>query len=209
MHSMFASDMDSERASSIEDYQNTCVEFINDISRDYKDWVDRYQLPQEENKIRKAAIDNIVRTTNDWIIKYGNTIKKVDIIMNDGVSKMAENTAGYPFKFEVFVNDMIRYTWHPIGRIKVNIKAIPREGKLIRLGKYQRDQLLLINSTSTLNYSISQESLKCADFLNDYVVIDASGSKKYDLISITIVTEETEGDHTTESRGNSTLILLT
>lgn len=209
MHSMFASDMDSERASSIEDYQNTCVEFINDISRDYKDWVDRYQLPQEENRTRKAAIDNIVRTTNEWIIKYGDTIKKVDIIMNDGVSKMAENTAGYPFKFEVFVNDMIRYTWHPIGRIKVNIKAVPREGKLIRLGKYQRDQLLLINSTSTLNYSISQESLKCADFLNDYIVIDASESKKYDLISITIVTEETEGDHTTESRGNSTLILLT
>jgi hypothetical protein len=209
MHSMFASDMDSDRASSIEDYQNTCVEFINDISRDYKDWVDRYQLPQEENRTRKAAIDNIVRTTNEWIIKYGNTIKKVDIIMNDGISKMAENTAGYPFKFEVFVNDMIRYTWHPIGRIKVNIKAVPREGKLIRLGKYQRDQLLLINSTSTLNYSISQESLKCADFLNDYVVIDASGSKKYDLISITIITEETEGHHTTESRGNSTLILLT
>ncbi|HEX5892245.1 MAG TPA: hypothetical protein VFY41_05230, partial [Nitrososphaeraceae archaeon] len=114
----------------------------------------------------------------------------------------------YPFKFEVFVNDRIRYTWHPIGRIKINIKAVPREGKLIRLGNYQRDQLLLINSISTLNYSISQESLKCADFLNDYVVIDASGSKKYDLISITIVTEETEGDHTTESRGNSTLILL-
>ena len=96
--------------------------------------------------------------------------------MNDGVSKMAENTAGYPFKFEVFVKDMIRHTWHPIGRIKVNIKAIPREGKLIRL-QHQRDQLLLINSTSTLNYSISQESLKCADFLNDYVVIDARKQK--------------------------------
>jgi hypothetical protein len=78
---MFASDTDSDRASSIEDYQNTCTEFINDISRDYKDWVDRYQLSQEETKTRKAAIDNIVRTTNEWIIKYGNTIKKVDIIM--------------------------------------------------------------------------------------------------------------------------------
>ena len=209
MHFMFASDTDSERASSIEDYQNTCTEFINDISRDYKDWVDRYQLPQEENKIRKATIDNIVRTTNEWIIKYGNTIKKVDIIMNDGVSKMAENTAGYPFDFEVYVNNMIRYTWHPIGRIKVNIKAVPREGKLIRLGHYRKDQLLLINSSSTLNYSISQESLKCADFLNDYIIIDASECKKYDLVSITIVTEETEGDYTTESRGNSTLILLT
>ena len=206
---MFASDTDSERASSIEDYQNTCSEFIIDISRDYKDWVDRYQLSQEENTTRKASIDNIVRTTNEWIVKYGNTIKKVDIIMNDGVSKMAENTAGYPFKFEVSVNNMIRYTSHPIGRVKVNIKAIPREGKLIRVGNYRRDQLLLINSISILNFSISNESLKSADILDDYVVIDASECKKYDLISITIVIEEIKGDYATESRGYSTIILLT
>ncbi|HYX54841.1 MAG TPA: hypothetical protein VE818_01660 [Nitrososphaeraceae archaeon] len=206
---MFASDADSERASSIEDYQNTCSEFISDISRDYKDWVDRYQLSQEENTTRKASIDNIVRTTNEWIVKYGNTIKKVDIIMNDGVSKMAENTAGYPFKFEVAVNNMMRYTSHPIGKVKVNIKAIPREGKLIRVGNYRRDQLLLINSISTLNFSISNESLKCADILDDYVVIDASECKKYDLISITIVIEEIKGEYATESRGYSTIILLT
>jgi hypothetical protein len=206
---MFASDTDSERASSIEDYQNTCTEFISDISRDYKDWVDRYQLSHEENTKRKASIDNIVKTTNEWIVKYGDTIKKVDIIMNDGVSKMAENTAGYPFKFEVSVNNMIRYTSHPIGRVKVNVKAIPREGKLIRVGNYRRDQLLLINSICTLNFSISNESLKCADILDDYVVIDASECKKYDLISTTIVIEEIKGEYTTESRGYSTLILLT
>ena len=205
---MFASDTDSERASSIEDYQNTCTEFILDISKDYKDWVDRYQLLQQENEKRKAAIDGVVKTTNEWIVKYGNTIKKVDIIMNDGVSKMAENTAGYPFQFEVFVNNMTRYTQHPIGRINLNIRAIPREGKLIRLGNYRRDQLLLINSNSPLNYSISHESLKCADLLNDYIVIDANECKKYDVISITIVTEETKEDYVTESRGYSTLILL-
>ena len=205
---MFASDTDSERASSIEDYQNTCTEFILDISKDYKDWVDRYQLLQQENEKRKAAIDGVVKTTNEWIVKYGNTIKKVDIIMNDGISKMAENTAGYPFQFEVFVNNMTRYTQHPIGRINLNIRAIPREGKLIRLGNYRRDQLLLINSNSPLNYSISHESLKCADLLNDYIVIDANECKKYDVISITIVTEETKEDYVTESRGYSTLILL-
>ena len=206
---MFASDTDSERASSIEDYQNTCTEFISDISRDYKDWVDRYELPQEENNTRKDSIDNIVRTTNEWIVKYGNTIKKVDIIMNDGVNKMAENTAGYPFKFEVFVNNRIRYTSHPIGRVKLNIKAIPREGKLIRISNYRKDQLLLINSSSNLNFSISNESLKCADILDDIIVIDASECKKYDLISITLVIEETTGEYATESRGYSTLILLT
>ena len=122
---------------------------------------------------------------------------------------MAENTAGYPFKVEVAVNNMMRYTSHPIGKVKVNIKAIPREGKLIRVGNYRRDQLLLINSISTLNFSISNESLKCADILDDYVVIDASECKKYDLISITIVIEEIKGEYATESRGYSTIILLT
>jgi hypothetical protein len=62
---MFASDTGSDRATSIEDYQNTCAEFITDISKDYKDWVDRYQLPEAENKSRKTTIDDIVKTTNE------------------------------------------------------------------------------------------------------------------------------------------------
>jgi hypothetical protein len=47
---MFTSDTGSERASSVEDYQNTCAEFIVDIRKDYEDWVDRYQLGEEETK---------------------------------------------------------------------------------------------------------------------------------------------------------------
>src|SRR5919197_1494752 len=131
---MFAADTGSERATSIEDYQNTCTEFITDISRDYMDWVERYQLGEQETAKRKVAISNIVKTTNDWIVKYGNTIKKVDIVMNDGVNKMAENTAGYPFKFEVFVNKMERYTIHPVGEINLKIDVIPRHGRLARIG---------------------------------------------------------------------------
>ncbi|HET7284342.1 MAG TPA: hypothetical protein VFI70_06615, partial [Nitrososphaeraceae archaeon] len=160
---MFASDTGSDRATSIEDYQNTCAEFITDISKDYKDWVDRYQLPEAENKSRKTTIDNIVKTTNDWIFRYADTIKKVDIIMNDGVSKMAENTAGYPFKFQVFVNNMTRYTIHPVGEVKVNVRATPREGRLVRIGNYQKNQLLLINSSSSVNFSVSLESLNGVD----------------------------------------------
>jgi hypothetical protein len=60
-----------------------------------------------------------------------------------------------------------------------------------------------------LNFSISNESLKCADILDDIIVLDASECKKYDLISITVVIEETTGEYATESRGYSTLILLT
>jgi hypothetical protein len=205
---MFASDTGSDRATSIEDYQNTCSEFITDISKDYKDWVDRYQLPEAENKSRKTGIDNIVKTTNDWIFRYADTIKKVDIIMNDGVSKMAENTAGYPFKFEVFVNNMTRYTIHPVGEVKVNVRATPREGRLVRIGNYQKNQLLLINSSSSVNFSVSLESLNSIDILNDYVVIDTKNCQTYDLISITIIVEESNGNSVTESRGYTNLILV-
>ena len=73
---MFASDRDSERATSIEDYQNTCTEFIQDISKDYRDWVERYQLPKDERDQRNKEIEDIVTKTNDWIFKFGNTDKK-------------------------------------------------------------------------------------------------------------------------------------
>jgi hypothetical protein len=205
---MFAADGGSERATSIEDYQNTCTEFIADISKDYKDWVDRYQLSEEESKSRKAGIDKIVLTTNDWIFKFGDTIKKIDIIMNDGVNKMAENTAGYPFGFNVFVNNTSRYTIHPIGEIQLNIIVNPRNGRLARIGNYGKDQLFLINSSSQVSFRVSQESLRGVDILNDYIVIDAKNCLKHDIISITVLTEEVNENSVMESRGYTTLILL-
>jgi ribosomal protein S11 len=205
---MFASDSGSERATSIEDYQNTCTEFIIDISHDYIDWIERYQLGEEETTRRKATINHIVNTTNDWIVNYGTTIKKVDIVMNDGVNKMAENTAGYPFQFDVLVNKMRRFTAHPIGEVRVNIKATPRSGRLARIGNYQKDQLLLINSSSPVNFSISKESMKAADVLDDYIIIDANNCHRHDLISLTSVVEEVEREYVTESRGYTTIILL-
>ena len=208
LFNMFASDSGSERATSIEDYQNTCTEFITDISHDYMDWIERYQLGEEETARRNATINHIVKTTNDWIVKYGTTIKKVDIVMNDGVNKMAENTAGYPFQFDVLVNNMTRFTIHPIGEVRVNIKATPRSGRLARIGNYQKGQLLLINSSSPVKFSISEESTKAADVLDDYVIIDANNCHSNDLISLTPVVEEMESDYVTESRGYTTIILL-
>jgi hypothetical protein len=206
---MFAADSGSERATSIEDYQNTCAEFITDISRDYMDWIDRYQLGEQETARRKGIINQIVKTTNDWIVKYGTTIKKVDVVMNDGVNKMAENTAGYPFQFDVLVNRMRRFTTHPVGEVRVNIKATPRPGRLARIGNYQKNQLLLINSSSSVSFSISKESMKGADILDDYIIIDANNCQSHDLISLTSVVEEVEkGEYVTESRGYTTIILL-
>jgi hypothetical protein len=208
LSNMFASDSGSERATSIEDYQNTCTEFITDISHDYMDWIERYQLGEEETARRKATINHIVKTTNDWIVKYGTTIKKVDIVMNDGVNKMAENTAGYPFQLDVLVNKMMRFTIHPIGEVRVNIKATPRTGRLARIGNYQKGQLLLLNSSSPVKFSISKESMKAADVLDDYIIIDANNCHSNDLISLTPVVEEIDREYITESRGYTTIILL-
>ena len=87
----------------------TCSDFISDISRDYKDWVDRYQLSTPESVKRKEGIDLVARTTSNWIFKYGLNIKKVDIIMNDGINKMAEYTAGYPYDYEIVVGSAKRF----------------------------------------------------------------------------------------------------
>ena len=207
---MFASDVGSERATSIEDYQNTCSEFIIDISKDYKEWVERYQLGEDEAAKRNAAINGIVKTTNGWMTRFGNTIKKVDIIMNDGVNKMAESTAGYPFKFEVSVNNVSRYAMHPVGEVRVNVKAVPKkDGRLVRVGNYQKDQLLLINSSGPVEFALSKESMRGADILDDYIILNAKKCQRYDVISLTTVVEEIDGDYVAESRGYSTLILLT
>ena len=41
-------DEDSERATNVDSYRITCIDFIKDISHDYLAWVDRYKLPEEE-----------------------------------------------------------------------------------------------------------------------------------------------------------------
>ena len=173
------------------------------------DWIDRYQLGERETARRKSTINDIVKTINEWIVKYGTTIKKVDIIMNDGVNKMAENTAGYPFDLRVLVKGISRFTIHPVGEIKVNIKSTPRSGRRVRIGKYQKDQLLLMNSSAPVTFSVSKESMIDADILNDYIIVDANQCHMHDLVSLTSVVEEVEEDHVTESRGYTTIILLT
>ncbi len=208
MSILFATDSSSERATSIEDYQNTCIEFINDISRDYKDWVDRYQLGSEETTQRKNSIDNIVKTTNNWIRNFCNTIKKVDIVMNDGVNKMAENTASYPFHFEVSINSMKRYTKHSQGTIRLRVNAIPQEGRLVRLGKYSKGDFFLIASSSPVSYTVSDESMNAIDILDDYITLDASKCEKGSIISITIIVEEVRDNYVSESRGYSTVIII-
>jgi len=205
---MFASDTASERATSIEDYQNACTNFIIDISADYKNWVEKYGLTDEESTFRKGSIDSIVERTNSWILQYGNTIKKVDIIMNDGVTKMAENTAGYPFSFEVSANGLKRYLVHLAELVRLKITAIPDESKTVRIGMFDKESLFQISSNTQVRFNVSKESLKNSDILDDYVTLDVSPYSKGDIVSITVIVEELTDQYVSERRGYTSLILI-
>ncbi|HLE35210.1 MAG TPA: hypothetical protein VI698_04890, partial [Nitrososphaerales archaeon] len=143
---VFATDFGSERATSIDDYKITCIQFIDDLSDDYEAWVDRYRLPEEERKFRRNAIEEVVKTTNDWIGKFGNSIKKIDVIKDDGINKMAEFTAGYPFEFIINVEGQSRYVHHEQGQIKLNIKAKARENRQVKISCYSKGQFVQILS---------------------------------------------------------------
>jgi len=192
----------------IKNYQKTCSEFLKDLSLDYLAWVDRYNLNEEEAKRRKEKINEIAIKSSNIIFKFGDTIKKIDIIMNDGINKMAEQTAGYPFFFSIIVDKLERYTFNPIGEVRLNIKSIPNYGNRIRLGNYDDNNFILINSSSSVNYRVNQSSFETADILDDYIIIDAKNCIKNDIISTTIIVEEVKDGYVSEKRGLSTLILI-
>jgi hypothetical protein len=204
---MFASDRDSERATSIEDYQNTCTEFIQDISKDYRDWVERYQLPKDEWDQRNKEIEDIVTKTNDWIFKFGNTIKKIDIIMNDGINKMAETTAGYPFQIDVFSNNQKRYIIHEKKSIKLNLRSFPRQQRQVRVCNYDKDNVFLLSSSSKTDVKYSKTSFDSSDLLDEFIVINPNQFDNEEVISITIKVEELENEVVKESRGYTTLLI--
>jgi hypothetical protein len=191
----------------VKNYQNTCTEFMKDLSLDYISWVDRYNLNEEETKKRKQKINETVIKSSDITFKFGDTIKKIDIIMNDGINKMAEYTAGYPFYFSIIVNNLERYTYHPIGEIKFNLKCFPNNGNRIRIGYYDKDNFILISSSSNVTYSVNKSSLESADILDDYIIVDAKNCQKNDIISTTIIVEEIKNGFVSEKRGVSTLVL--
>jgi len=204
---MFASDRDSERATSIEDYQNTCTEFIQDISKDYRDWVERYQLPKDEQDQRNKEIDDIVRKTNDWIFGFGNTIRKIDIIMNDGISKMAETTAGYPFQIDVSSSNQKRYKNNEKKSIKLNLRSFPRQQRQVRICNYDKDNVFLLSSSNKVDVKYSKTSFDPSDLLDEFIVINSNQSEDEEVISITIKVEELENEVVKESRGYTTLLI--
>ncbi len=205
---MFATDFGSERATSIDDYKITCIQFIDDLSDDYEAWVDRYRLPEEERKFRKNAIQEVVKTTNEWIGKFGNSIKKIDVIKDDGINKMAEFTAGYPFEFIVNVDGQSRYVHHEQGQIKLNIKAKARENRQVKISRYSKEWFVQILSSANVSVNENLVNFVPKEVLDDFVILDASACKPSDIISITITVEEVSDNVQVEKRGLSTIFRI-
>ncbi len=199
-------DEGSEKASSVEDYKVTCMQFITDISNDYLAWVDYYKLSPEEDKTRRSKINAIVERTNEWIAKVATTIKGVDVVMNDGIQKMAENTAGYPFQIGVFVNNNSGYTMAKPGVIDVNVKAVGREGCKVKLGWHRKENRFLISSTVPVEIDKSNISEQEYDVLDLHLKINAQKCQPRDLISFTVVLTETRDGQEYERRGVTTII---
>ncbi len=199
-------DEGSERASSVDDYKVTCIQFIKDISGDYLAWVEYYKLPEDEDKKRRTQIHAIVERTNDWIAKIATTIKGVDVVMNDGIQKMAESTAGYPFQIGVFVNNMSGYALAKPGIIDINVKAVGRDGMKVKLGWHQKDKRFLISSTSPVAIDESNILDEDYDLMDLHLKMDAQKCQLRDVVSFTIVVMETRNGQEHERRGMTTII---
>lgn len=199
-------DENSERASSVDDYKVTCIRFIEDISKDYLAWVDRYNLPPDEDKKRRDRIAAVIEKSNEWIAKVAQTIKGVDVAMNDGIQKMAESTAGQPFQLGVFVNKQSGYTNAKPGIIDISVKAIGRNGKKTKIIEHYKGQQFRIESTAKVFLDETNFPQQEFDLLDVTLKLDATQAKPRDLISFTISVAEMNEGYESDKRGVSTII---
>ncbi len=199
-------DESAGRDTTVEGYKITCMEFIKDISKDYLAWVDYYKLPPDEDKKRRVGIASTIERTNDWIAKVAQTIKGVDVVMNDGIQKMAEATAGKPFQIGVFVNQKSSYTMTKPGIIDVNVKATGRKGRRTKLGFHFKDDRFRIESTEKVSFdetNLPQEEFELMDI---HLKLNAEMCKQRDVISFTVTISEMENGMEIDKRGVSTII---
>ncbi len=199
-------DDNAERAATAEDYKRTCIDFVEEISHDYKAWVDYYQLPADDDKRRRAEIDATVARCNEWIAKVATTIKSIDVVMNDGIQKMAEATAGRPFQIGVFVGNKSSYTHARPGIIDVNVKAAGREGRKTMLGFHFKDDRFRIESTC--NAFLDQVSLPTGehDMMDVRLKLNAQEAAIRDVISFTVTVVELKDGVEYDKRGVTTIV---
>ena len=196
----------SERTDNVNDYKITCMDFIKEISHDYEAWVDYYKLPEDEDKTRRNGIWSTIERTNEWIAKVAQTIKAVDVVMNDGIQKMAESTAGKPLEFGVFVNGKSSYTMAKPGVIDVNVKSSGRQGRKTKLGFHFKDDRFRIESTCGAFLDGTDLPSNAFDLMDIHLKLHAENAKQRDVISFTVTVSEMDNDVEFERRGLTTIV---
>ena len=197
----------SERTDNVDEYRRTCIDFVEDISHDYEAWVDYYKLPSEEDARRREGIRATISRTNEWIAKVAQSIKAVDVVMNDGIQKMAESTAGKPLEIGVFVNKKSSYSEAPPGVIDVNVKAAGRDGRRMRLGFHFKDDRFRIESTCGAFLDESDIPDRDFDLMDLHLKLHAENARRRDVISFTVtVSEVDEKGVECERRGLTTIV---
>ena len=196
----------SLRTDNVNDYKITCMDFIKDISKDYHAWVDYYQLPDDEDKRRRAGIESTIKRTNEWIAKVSQTIQAVDVVMNDGIQKMAESTAGKPFQIGVFVNGTSAYTKAKSGIIDVNVKAAGRKDRKTKLGYHFKNDRFRIESTCEAFLDEANLPEEEFDLMDIHLKLHAENAKQRDVISFTVTISEMENNVEIDRRGLTTVV---
>lgn len=196
----------SERTDNVDEYRRTCIDFIEDISHDYEAWVDYYKLPKEEDERRRSGIRATITRTNQWIAKVAQSIKGVDVVMNDGIQKMAEATAGKPLEIGVFVNRKAGYVEAKPGIIDVNVKAAGREKRRMKLGFHFKDTRFRVESTC--GAYLDETDLPDGEFeiMDIHLRLHAENARSRDVISFTVTVSEMDNDVEFDRRGVSTIM---
>ena len=201
---------ESERTDNVTDYKRTCIDFIEDISGSYLEWIDFYsnrnEIDKDEDKKRRNEIAAIIEKTNTWLAKVPTSIKAVDVVMNDGIQKMAEATAGKPFQIGVFINKKSEYTMAKPGIIDVHVKSIGRDGRKTKLGFHHQSQRFRIEATGKAFFDETTLPENEFDSLDIHLKLDASQCVQRDVISFTVIISEMKGGVEYDRRGLSTVV---
>ncbi len=198
----------SERTDNVDEYRRTCMDFIEDISHNYEEWVDYYKLPEDENKRRRSGISATITRTNEWIAKVAQSIKAVDVVMNDGIQKMAESTAGKPIEIGVFINYKSSYTETKPGIIDVVVKASGRKGRKTKLGFHFKNDRFRIESTCGAYFDETNLPTEELEMMDIHLKLHAENAKQRDVISFTVTVCEVENDVELDRRGLTTIVHL-
>lgn len=199
-------DTDELRTDNPDDYKRICIDYIEEISHDYKEWVDYYKLPAAEDKKRRDEINSTISRCSEWIAKVATTIKSIDVVMNDGIQKMAESTAGKPFQIGVFVNKQSSYTMAKPGIIDVNVKAVGRQNRKTKLGFHFKDSRFRIESTCNALFDDACISADEFDMMDTTLRIHAKDAVQRDVVSFTVTVIEVENGVEYDKRGVTTAV---